>query len=284
VTEEAELWMVDLQIFLPLKVKFFSMTIIWRLCLLCLLASSCVTNKKYQLLQKGDVNMSNLQADSVVRKYDVDDYEYKIQTNDILSVRFESLTPKEYDFLTQAIDPAAANPFVGGALLLGDLVDEQGEIPFPVVGKVKVGGFTVFQIQELLQKLAVNYLESPIVKVRLLNYRITLLGEVNREGLVVLNNNRVSMLEAIGLGGGLTDISDKTNLKLLRQNGNKIDIIYLNMLDENFIKSPYYYVHQNDILIVPPLKQRPFRQYFGQNLSLVISSISLLFLVINITK
>ena len=276
--------MVDLQIFLPLKVKFFSMTIIWRLCLLCLLASSCVTNKKYQLLQKGDVNMSNLQADSVVRKYDVDDYEYKIQTNDILSVRFESLTPKEYDFLTQAIDPAAANPFVGGALLLGDLVDEQGEIPFPVVGKVKVGGFTVFQIQELLQKLAVNYLESPIVKVRLLNYRITLLGEVNREGLVVLNNNRVSMLEAIGLGGGLTDLSDKTNLKLLRQNGNKIDIIYLNMLDENFIKSPYYYVHQNDILIVPPLKQRPFRQYFGQNLSLVISSISLLFLVINITK
>jgi len=276
--------MVDLQIFLPLKVKFFSMTIIWRLCLLCLLASSCVTNKKYQLLQKGDVNMSNLQADSVVRKYDVDDYEYKIQTNDILSVRFESLTPKEYDFLTQAIDPAAANPFVGGALLLGDLVDEQGEIPFPVVGKVKVGGFTVFQIQELLQKLAVNYLESPIVKVRLLNYRITLLGEVNREGLVALNNNRVSMLEAIGLGGGLTDISDKTNLKLLRQNGNKIDIIYLNMLDENFIKSPYYYVHQNDILIVPPLKQRPFRQYFGQNLSLVISSISLLFLVINITK
>jgi len=228
--------------------------------------------------------MSNLQADSVVRKYDVDDYEYKIQTNDILSVRFESLTPKEYDFLTQAIDPAAANPFVGGALLLGDLVDEQGEIPFPVVGKVKVGGFTVFQIQELLQKLAVNYLESPIVKVRLLNYRITLLGEVNREGLVALNNNRVSMLEAIGLGGGLTDISDKTNLKLLRQNGNKIDIIYLNMLDENFIKSPYYYVHQNDILIVPPLKQRPFRQYFGQNLSLVISSISLLFLVINITK
>jgi len=276
--------MVDLQIFLPLKVKFFSMTIIWRLCLLCLLASSCVTNKKYQLLQKGDVNMSNLQADSVVRKYDVDDYEYKIQTNDILSVRFESLTPKEYDFLTQAIDPAAANPFVGGALLLGDLVDEQGEIPFPVVGKVKVGGFTVFQIQELLQKLAVNYLESPIVKVRLLNYRITLLGEVNREGLVALNNNRVSMLEAIGLGGGLTDLSDKTNLKLLRQNGNKIDIIYLNMLDENFIKSPYYYVHQNDILIVPPLKQRPFRQYFGQNLSLVISSISLLFLVINITK
>lgn len=260
------------------------MTIIWRLCLLCLLVSSCVTNKKYQLLQKGDVNKSNLQADSVVRKYDVDDYEYKIQTNDILSVRFESLTPKEYDFLTQAIDPAAANPFVGGALLLGDLVDEQGEIPFPVVGKVKVAGFTVFQIQELLQKLAVNYLESPIVKVRLLNYRITLLGEVNREGLVVLNNNRVSMLEAIGLGGGLTDLSDKTNLKLLRQNGNKVDIVYLNMLDENFVKSPYYYVHQNDILIAPALKQRPFRKYFGQNLSLVISSISLLLLVINVTK
>ena len=249
-----------------------------------LVFGSCVTNKKFQLMQKNDVNKQNMPSDSVFRKYSIEPFDYKIQTNDILSVRFESLTPKEYDFLSKGADPNAANPFVGGALLLGDLVDENGEMPFPVVGKVKVIGMTVYEIQDYLQKIANQYLESPIVKVRLLNYRITFLGEVNREGVVTLNNNRVTMLEAIGLAGGLTDLADKTSIKLIRQKGNDTEVVYLNVLDENFIQSPYYYVYQNDILIVPALRQRPFRKYFGQNISLIISSISLLLIVLNYTR
>jgi polysaccharide export outer membrane protein len=250
-----------------------------------LLFGSCVTNKKYQMMQKNDVNKQNMPSDSVFRKYSIEPFDYKIQTNDILSVRFESLTPKEFDFLSKGIDPSTANAgFVGGALLVGDIVDEQGEIPFPVVGKVKVIGMTIFEAQNHLQSIANKYLEAPIVKVRLLNYRITLLGEVNREGVITINNNRVSMLEAIGLAGGLTDLSDKTSVKLIRQNGNKSQVIYLNLLDENFINSPYYYVYQNDILIVPALKQRTYRKYFSQNLSVIISSLSLLLLVINYSK
>ncbi|MCA6405616.1 MAG: polysaccharide biosynthesis/export family protein, partial [Cytophagales bacterium] len=203
-----------------------------------LVFGSCVTNKKYQMMQKNDVNKQNMPSDSVFRKYSIEPFDYKIQTNDILSVRFESLTPKEYDFLSKGADPNAANPFVGGALLLGDLVDENGEMPFPVVGQVKVIGMTVYEIQDYLQKIANQYLESPIVKVRLLNYRITFLGEVNREGSITLNNNRVTMLEAIGLAGGLTDLADKTSIKLIRQKGNDTEVVYLNVLDENFIQSP----------------------------------------------
>lgn len=246
--------------------------------------SSCVTNRKYQMLQKGDVNKSNLTNDSVMRRYVVEKFDYKIQTNDIISVRFESLSPKEYDFLTpQTVNPVA-NGLIGGALLLGDLVDEEGKIPFPVVGKVKVAGLTVFQAQDSLQSIANRYLESPIVKVRLLNYRITFLGEVNKEGGVTLANNRVSMLEAIGLAGGLTDLADKTDIKLIRQKGDRTEIVYLNVQDENFINSPYYYVYQNDVIIAPALKQRPYRKYFGQNLSLLISSLSLLIIVLTYRK
>ncbi len=234
------------------------------------------------MMQKNDVNVQNQPFDSVMRRYSLDEFEYKVQTNDIINIRFESLTAKEYDFLS--VQQTVQSTTVGGALLVGDIVDESGEIPFPVVGKVKVAGLSIFQVQEKLQAIAKQYLDSPIVKARLLNYRATFLGEVNREGVIAINNNRVSVLEAIGLAGGLTDLADKTSVKLIRQNGDSAEVVYLNLQQENFMNSPYYYINQNDVIVVPALKQRPYRKYFGQNLSLIISSISLLLIVLTYTK
>jgi polysaccharide export outer membrane protein len=246
--------------------------------------SSCVSNKKFTYMQKGDVNKKDLPKDSVVRSYSIEHFDYRIQPQDILSVRFESLTSKEYDFFAQDGNQQNVNIMAGGALIIGELVDEQGEIPLPVVGKVKVAGLTVFQAQDSLQSLANRYMESPVVKVRLINFRITVLGEVNREGTIGLSNNRVTIMEALGLSGGISDIGDKKNVKLVRQTGETVEIVYLDLLDENFVTSPYYYVHQNDVLIVPSLRQRPYRRYFGQNLGVFISALSLALLVYNITQ
>jgi polysaccharide biosynthesis/export protein len=247
-----------------------------------LLFSACVSNRKVTLLQKGDVFSKNFPKDTVMRSYAIDTFVYLIQSNDILSVRFESLTPKEFDFFSA--NAQQQNVGAGNALLIGELVDEKGEIPFPVVGKVKVSDLTIFQIQEKLQQIASKYIESPLVKVRLLNYRITILGEVSREGTITLSNNRVSMIEAIGMAGGLGELADRSNIKLIRQKGSRSEVIYINPLDENFIHSPYYYVYQNDVLIVRPLRQRPFRHYFATNLALFVSTISLLLLAINLSK
>jgi polysaccharide biosynthesis/export protein len=248
--------------------------------------SSCVTNKKFVLLQRDDVNKKKLPKDSIVRIYSVSPHEYRVQPEDILSVRFESLTPKDFDFLNRGQQgQAGAAGLVGAnALLIGELVDENGEIPFPFIGKVKVVGLSVFEVQDNLQKIVSKYLDSPVVKVRLINFRFTVLGEVNQEGTVVLSNNRVSMLEALGWSGGMTDLADKANVKLIRQVNGKATIQYINLLEEDFINSPYYYVHQNDILIVPALRQRPYSKYFSQNLALVISTLSIILLTINLTR
>jgi len=249
-----------------------------------LFLGSCVSNKKYVLLQKDDVGKKDLPKDSAVRNYNIVPFEYKIQPNDILSIRFTSLTSEEFDFLSKKNEQQNMNLSQGGALLMGELVDENGQVPFPVVGKVKVAGLNIFEIQETLQKLADQYLASPVVKARLINFRVTLLGEVSKEGTVILSNNRVSMLEAIGLGGGLGEFADRSNVKLIRQMGNITEIQYINLLDENFITSPFYYVHQNDVIIVPPLKQRPFQKYVGPNFALVASTLTLLWLTFSIVK
>lgn len=250
---------------------------------------SCVSNKKVTLLQKNDVDRKMLPIDSIVRSYAIDTFVYKIQSNDIVSVRFESLTSKEFDFFNPPSAQSAAalggNLAGGGALLLGDLVDEHGEIPIPLIGKFKIEGLTIFEAQEKLRAIATNYgIKSPIVRVRLLNYRITLLGEVNKEGTILLSTNRVSLLEAIGFAGGLGELADRSKVKLIRQTGNKTEVIYLNLLEEDFFKSPYYYTYQNDILIVPALKQRSYRKYFGQNLAVFLSTVSILVLTLSLLK
>lgn len=253
------------------------------------LTNACVVNRKYQYLQNDDVNAkeNEIEKDTVLRTYDLSNFEYKLQPEDILSVRFYSLTPEEYDFFsikTQGNSNSGQLQTASSGLVNGYLVDEEGNIEFPVVGKVNVSGLTIFEAQNEILKIAKQYLKNPIVEVRLLNFRFTILGEVRSEGTYSSLNNRITMMEALGLAGGLTDLGNKSNIKVIRQGKGKAEVYYLNLLNEDFIGSPYYYLNQNDIIIVPPLRQRPYQVYFGKNIALVISSISLFLLVINLFK
>jgi polysaccharide export outer membrane protein len=245
--------------------------------------SSCVTNKKIVYLQKDDVNKKDLPKDTVVRTYMSNIDDYTIQPLDILSIRVESLTDKEFDFLEKLYP---SDQISGGnqanLLLNGFLVDNNGEIEFPVVGKIKFSGLSVFQAEEKLQEVLKVYLKDPVARVRLLNFRFTVLGEVNRENQVVSPNTRVTVMEAIGLAGGLTDLADRKNVKVIRQDGPASEVIYVDLLKEELLQADHYYIQQNDIIVVPALKQRPFRKYWGENLTLFVSTISVVLLTISL--
>jgi polysaccharide biosynthesis/export protein len=251
-------------------------------CCSILLLSSCVTNKKIVYLQKDDVNKKGLPKDTAVRTHTQVPLDYRIQPNDALYVRFQSLTPDEFDFFKDDANSSGA----GGqnVQLRSELVDPEGQISFPVIGKVKVAGMTVFEVQDTLQSLAITLLKSPIVKVRLVNFRFTMLGEVNAEGTVITPNNRVSLPEAIGLAGGIGDLADRANVKIIRQVNGATQVAYVNLLSEDLLESPYYYINQNDIIVVPPLRQRPFRKYFTQNLAVLLSATSVVLLIVNLSK
>lgn len=253
--------------------------------LLLSVLASCVPNRKYVYMQKDDVKKKDVPLDTAVREYDIHLNDIRIQPSDILYIRFESLSPKEFDFLSGQAGVTPTNINAQSAMLFGELVSPSGEITYPVIGSVKVSGLTVFQIQQKLQELANQFLESAKVIVRIVNFRVTVLGEVKHEGQVPLQNNRVSMMEVIGLAGGLGDLADRGKVKVIRQGENGvISVQYINVLDENFVKSPFYFARQNDIIVVPPLKQRPFRTYFGPNLALAVSAISVLLLAFNLIK
>jgi polysaccharide biosynthesis/export protein len=251
-----------------------------------LFLGACVPNRKIVYLQKDDLNRKDLRTDTIVRTHNLKIEEYKIQPLDLLYIRIESLTEDEYDFITKlySVNQTAGASSVNNQFISGFLVDNNGEIEFPVVGRINFQGLSVFAAQEKLQETFKPYLKNPVARVRLMNFRFTVLGEVNAENQVVSNNTRVTLMEAIGLAGGLSDLADRSNVKIIRQDGGQAKVLYVNLLDENFLTSPHYYIHQNDIIVVPPLRQRPFRKYWGQNLALLVSTLSLALLVYNITQ
>lgn len=262
---------------------------VWLILGVLIIFGACVPNKKLVYLQKGDLkNRKRIPKDTVLRTHSLSIQEYRIQPLDVLSVTFETLSDESnaFDFLDK-LNPQ--NRMGGGnvgtnAALMGIFVNVQGEIEYPVLGSIKVGGLTIFQAQDIIRAVAARYVPDVVVRVRMLNFRYTVLGEVNGEKTVTSATPRLTMMEAIGQAGGLGELADRANVKVIRQNGVETEVFYVNLLEEDFLESPYYYVQQNDVIIVPPLKQRAFRRYFTNNLGVITSAISFGLFVYTLTQ
>lgn len=251
--------------------------------------SSCVPNRKLVYLQKDDLkNRKEILKDTILRTHPLSIQEYRIQPLDVLSVTFETLSEEgnAFDFLDK-LNPQ--NRMGGGniaanAALMGIVVNAEGEIEYPVLGKIRVGGFTIFEAEESIRRVASQYVPDVVVRVRMLNFRYTVLGEVNAERTVTSNNMRLTMMEAIGQAGGFGELADRAHVKVLRQQGSETQVFYVNLLEEDYLESPYYFVQQNDVIIVPPLRQRAFRRYFTNNLAVITSTLSFGLFIYTITQ
>jgi polysaccharide biosynthesis/export protein len=197
-----------------------------------------------------------------------------IQKNDILSIVVSSLSP------------AADAPFntpnapAGGATagIAGYLVNSEGNIQFPILGNIKAEGLTKNQLKDKITKALVDakQLVDPIVTIRFSNFRVTILGEVNHPTVVTVPNEKISLLEAIGLAGDLTIYGKRQNIMIIREEKNEKIIKRVDLNSAEIFTSPYYYLQSNDIVYVEPNKTKIASVSRGnQILPIVLSGLSL---------
>lgn len=159
------------------------------------------------------------------------------------------------------------------------LVTNEGVIDYPVLGKLKVEGLTVNQLEDLIaSKIEGTYLKArPIVTVRLSNYKISVLGEVASPGTYTVPSEKISIYGALAMAKDLTIYGRRDNVKLIREDADgKKSIHVLNLNDANLINSPYYYLQQNDVVYVTPNKTKSKNSDIGSSTSYWVSSISIL--------
>ena len=208
-------------------------------------------------------------------------YDAKIMPKDLLSITVNTTDPKAatpFNLTVQSAISQANNSLTTQPSLQQYLVNNRGEIDFPVLGRLKISGLTKNECEALIREKLIPYLkETPIVNVRMVNYKISVLGEVKSPGTFTVSNEKVNVLEALAMAGDMTVYGVRDNVKLVRENANGERIIQtLNLNDANLIRSPYFYLQQNDILYVSPNKTVARNSDIGNSTTLWISATSIL--------
>lgn len=197
-----------------------------------------------------------------VSNYHIADTGYNsliLKSDDLLQINISSPNPEATSFfITQGTTAPNATGIATPATtpINTYLVDKEGGIDIPLIGRVVVKGITTAEAKNIIKSKAAIYLKDPIVSVRLQNFKVTVLGEVNRPANYIVPNERVSLLDALGMAGDLTIFGKRENILLIREQEGKKTLTRLDLNSSKIFQSPYYYLQQNDIVYVEPNQQR----------------------------
>ena len=237
--------------------------------------ASCQSYKKVPYLQDAEVINQAQQLETL--------YDAKIMPKDLLTIVVSCTNPElAVPFNLVAATPASVQDVNSQTsvqpVLQQYLVDNEGRINFPVLGTLKVGGLTKSQAEQLIVNNLKPYIkETPIVTVRMANYKISVLGEVARPGTFTITNEKVNLLEALAMAGDMTVWGLRDNVKLIREDANgKQEIHTLDLNKAETILSPYYLLQQNDVVYVTPNKTKARNAGVGTSTSLWFSATSIL--------
>jgi len=163
------------------------------------------------------------------------------------------------------------------------IVDRDGYINYPVIGRISLAGSTLSQATEQMRNLVSNYIKDPVVNVKIMSFKVTVLGEVMRPGVIPVTQGRISILDAIGATGDLTIFGDRKNVLLVRENDNgKLNYIRFDLTSSDIFTSPYYYLQQNDKIIVESNKTKQLESKYSPANNYKLSLFSMVFSALSV--
>jgi len=229
-----------------------------------LLAASCAAPQKTIYFGENAPLDPHVQVENIERRKDI-----TILPDDIIAINVSTISSITTGAGAGAVDPVtifnqggtnySITSSLGGGTggeNKGYLVDASGFIDYPVLGKVKVSGFTLRQVKEMMAKRLEDFVKEPVVEARIINYKITVLGEVGSPGSIIASNHKLSVIDAIALAGDMPITGRKDNVMIIRETEGRREYARLNLNSRNVFSSPYYYLKQNDIIYVEPARVR----------------------------
>lgn len=236
--------------------------------------SSCSTKKEILYFQDIE-KIKNFEA--------IEQFEPKIEVNDVLRITVSSLNEEVVEpFKMEMNNQSSGGGGGNNAVLNGYLVDAEGNIQFPVLGEVSVKDKTRGELEEMLTTRIRDYVTDAVVQVRIVNFKVTVLGEVASQGVLQIPDERVSMPELIAMAGGITYSGKRHNILVIRDNDGKKTYGYVDITNADIFKNPYYFLKQNDIVYVEPtyrqVKSAGFITNYTGFFSLITSIAGLIFI------
>ena len=230
---------------------------------------SCISQKEITYFQEDSANTELDTA--VVNKA----FEAIIQPGDILSVYVTSLSIEASRYFNYA-DEKTSNKVDEGYL-----VGVNGSIEIPLIGTVTVAALTTQMAQDSIKNKLEKYLKSPTIQVRFKNFRVVILGEVNKPGVFISQNEKMNLTEALGMAGDLTIYGRRDNVLIIREVDGNREFVHIDITSRDFFKSPYYYLRSGDLVYIEPRKEkRATAEGIYKTAPLIISTLTLLALIL----
>jgi polysaccharide export outer membrane protein len=249
---------------------FFSFTLI------ALFIFSCANKKNLVYFQNGSNNSST------------NTFDPKLKIDDLLNITVLCADENSNKLFNHPSTISASSSSSnrgytnGNAALSGYLIDSNGEILFPIVGKIKLDGLSRSEACKIIQETISQYIKNPIVSVQILNFKVTVLGDVKNPGTFLIPNERITLLEAIGLAGDLNITGLRNNVLIIRETNGEKKQFRVDLTKNDLFSSEIYFLTQNDVIYVEPNKSKINSSAVSTSAGIFISVASLIITTINV--
>ena len=232
--------------------------------------SSCITNR----------DLEYIRSKKEVQGLKNDLQDYRLQQGDLLSVQISTTTEQQHDFFNKE-HTANSQLMIENPYLYGYVIKEDGNLELPSFGTVRASGFTLRELESVIKNIADSYFENPVVKLNIINFEVTVLGEVNNPGTFKIVNPSVNILYALSLSGDITQFGNRKRIKVIRNDNESNRVFYVDLSRVGVLNDADFMLQPHDIIYVAPLRKKFFA--FNNITNIVSMSISAvtLFLLIN---